>query len=51
MVTVLIWTNDVNRLVATLEPILNERQQHSILFFVAIEKRADVTRLGEMGPS
>jgi hypothetical protein len=26
MVTVLIWTHDVNRLVSTLEPILNERQ-------------------------
>jgi hypothetical protein len=26
VVRVLIWTNDVNRLVSTLEPILNERQ-------------------------
>jgi hypothetical protein len=26
VVTVLIWTNDVNRLVSTREPILNERQ-------------------------
>src|SRR5438045_2752716 len=51
MVMVLIRINDVNRLVSTLEPIPNERQQHAILFFIAIEKRADMTCLAELRSS
>src|SRR5467141_4402179 len=51
MVMVLIRINDVNRLVSPLEPIPNERQQHAILFFIAIEKRADMTCLAELRPS
>jgi hypothetical protein len=49
MVVTLIGIHNVNRLVATLEPVLNERQQHAILFFVAIEKRADMTHFAELG--
>src|SRR5258707_13584988 len=51
MVMVLIRINDVNRLVSPLEPIPNERQQHAILFFIAIEKRADMTCLAELRSS
>src|SRR6266446_10159300 len=51
MIIVLIRINDVNRLVSTLETIPNERQQHAILFFIAIEKRADMTCLAELRPS
>src|SRR5712671_3972882 len=51
MVMVLIRINDVNRLVSTLETIPNERQQHAILFFIAIEKRADMTCLAELRSS
>src|SRR5258708_12691064 len=45
---VLIRINDVNRLVSPLEPIPNERQQHAILFVIAIEKRADMTCLAKL---
>jgi hypothetical protein len=41
--------NHVNRLVATLEPVLDEGEQNAILFFFAIEKRADMTRVTELG--
>src|SRR6266853_6321407 len=51
MVMVLIRINDVNRLVSPLEPIPNERQQHAILFVIAIEKRADMTCLAELRSS
>jgi hypothetical protein len=49
VVSVLTWINDVDRFVATLEPVLDGRKQHTRLFFVTIEKRADVTRLAQMG--
>src|ERR1700722_14752997 len=49
MVATLIRIHDVNRLVAALEPVLNERKQHAILFVVAIEKCADVTHFPELG--
>jgi hypothetical protein len=41
--------NHVNRLVAALEAVLNEGEQDAIFFFFAIEKRADVTRVAELG--
>jgi hypothetical protein len=40
---------DVNCLVATFEAILYERKQHAVLFVVAIEKRADVTYVAQLG--
>jgi hypothetical protein len=43
MIATLIWIHDMNRLVAALEPIFNERQQYAILLVIAVEKRADVT--------
>src|SRR6266851_6960551 len=49
MVASLTRINDVNRLVATLEPVLNERKQHAILFIVAVEKRTDMTCSAELG--
>jgi hypothetical protein len=49
MVVTLIRIHDVNRLVATLEPVLNERKQHAILFLVAIEKCTDMTHFAELG--
>jgi hypothetical protein len=51
MVTMLIRIHDVNRLVATLEPVLNERKQDAIFLVVAIEKRADMTHFAELGAS
>src|SRR5208283_5470400 len=45
----LIRIHDVDRLVAALEPVLNERQQHAIFLIVAIEKRADMTYFAELG--
>jgi hypothetical protein len=49
MVATLIRIHDVNRLVATLEAVLNERKQHAILFIVAVEKRADMANFAEFG--
>jgi hypothetical protein len=49
MVVTLIRIHDVNGLVATSEPVLNERKQHAILFVVAIEKCADMTYFAELG--
>jgi hypothetical protein len=40
---------NVNRLVATLEPVLYEWQQHAILFVVAVKKRTDVPYFAEHG--
>jgi hypothetical protein len=51
MVLTLIRINHVNRLVATLEPILNERKQHAILFVVAVEERTNMTCFLELGAS
>jgi hypothetical protein len=48
VVVTLIWIHDVNRFVATLEPVLNERKQHAIFLVVAIEKRADMTHFAEL---
>ena len=49
MVVPLIRINEVNRLVATLEPVLNERKQHAILFVGAIEERTDMTSCAKLG--
>jgi hypothetical protein len=49
MVMMLIRINDVNRLVTTLEPVLNERKQHAILFVVAVEERTDMTYFVKLG--
>ena len=38
----------MNRLVATLEPVLYEWQQYAILFVVAIKKRTDMTYFAEL---
>jgi hypothetical protein len=43
MVAMLIRINDVNRLVATREPVFNERKQHATLLVVTVKKRADMT--------
>ncbi len=43
----LIGIHDVNRLVAALEAVFYEGKQNPVLFFVAIEKGADVTSLVE----
>ena len=42
-------SSSTNRLVATLESVLNEREEHAILFVVAIEKYADMTYFAELG--
>jgi hypothetical protein len=39
---------DVNRLVATLEPVLYEWQQYAVLFVVAVKKRADMAYFAEL---
>jgi hypothetical protein len=49
MVMALIGIHDVNRLIATLETVFDERKQHAILFVVAIEKCADMTYFTELG--
>ena len=49
MVMALIRIYDVNRLVAALEPVLNERKQHAILFVFAVEERTYMTRFAEVG--
>ena len=38
----------MDRLVATLEAFLDERKQHAIFFFVAVEKRADMPYFSEL---
>jgi hypothetical protein len=48
MVKMLIRINDVNRLVATLKSLFNERKQHAVLFLVVIEKRADMAYVAEL---
>ncbi len=48
MVMPLIRIYDMNRFVARLEPVLDERKQDPILLVVAIEKRTDVTYLVEL---
>jgi hypothetical protein len=49
MVRTLMWINNVNRLVATLESIPYEREQDPILFVIAVEESADMTSFIELG--
>jgi hypothetical protein len=49
MVGMLTRINNVNSLVATLETILDKREQHAILFVVTREKSTDVTFFAELG--
>jgi len=51
MVLPLIRIHHVNRFVATLEAIFNEREQSPIFFVRAIEESANMTRLVELGAS
>src|SRR5438105_4821453 len=48
MLAMLIRINDVNRFVATRESVFDERKQHTIPFFVAVEERAHMTCLVEL---
>jgi hypothetical protein len=43
MVAMLARVDDVNRFVATLEAVLDERKQHAIFFVVTVEERAHMT--------
>jgi hypothetical protein len=49
MIVTLSWTYHVDRLIATLEPLLYEWKQHAVLFVVAVEKRTDVTYVAQLG--
>src|SRR4051812_12426387 len=49
MVAALIGIHEVNRFVATLEPILDERKQHAIFLILAVKERAHMTYLAELG--
>src|SRR5437016_3573185 len=49
MVTTLVAIHDMHRLVAAREPILNEREQHLILFLLVVEERTHMTSFGELG--
>src|SRR5438132_8781069 len=48
MVTALLRIDDVNRLVATLKPLLDERKQHAILLVLAVEECADMACFAEL---
>src|ERR1700674_3469134 len=49
MIMMLRGIYDVNRLIATLKPVLYEWKQHAVLFVVAVEKRTDVTYVAQLG--
>ncbi len=51
MSVTLIRIDDMNRLIAALESVLNEWKQHAILFVVAVEECTDVTRFGKLRAS
>jgi hypothetical protein len=51
MILTLIRIYDMNRLVATLKPILYEWEQDSVLLVRIVEESTDVTRLVELGSS
>ena len=50
MVLTLRRVEDMNGLIAGLQPVLYEWKQHAVFFLVAVEKRTDVTGFAEMGP-
>jgi hypothetical protein len=49
MVALLARIHDVNGLVAALEPVFDEREQYPVLFFLTVEKCADMARFAELG--
>src|SRR5215467_2701099 len=51
VVVPLFRVNNVNRLVATPEPVLNERKQNAVLFFFTVKKCAHMTCFVELGAS
>src|SRR5580704_18437451 len=51
MVTTLARIDDVNCLVATLESVLDERQQHAIPLVGAVEEGAHMTGFAQLGAS
>ena len=51
MVRTLMRINHMNRLLVTMEPISDEREQDPILFFIVVEESADMARFIELGTS
>jgi hypothetical protein len=49
MVAMLTRIHHVGSFVTTLEPVLDERMQHPILFLVIVEKSTDAPQLAELG--
>ena len=49
MVAMLIWTDNMNRFVAMIESVFDERKQHAIFLVVVIEKRAYMAHFCELG--
>jgi hypothetical protein len=47
VITALIGINDVDGLVSAFKAVLDERQQHAVFLFVAVEERAHVARIAE----
>jgi hypothetical protein len=45
----LVWIDDMNRFVTAVKPVLDEWKQHTIRFVVAVEKRANMTSLAQLG--
>ena len=45
----LVGIDDMDGFIAAIKSRFNERQQHTILLFVAIEKSADMTHFTELG--
>ena len=48
MLALLVCVNDMNRLVAALESILNKGKQYAIFFFIAVEECTNVTGFCEL---
>jgi hypothetical protein len=49
VVVTLIWIDNVNRLVATVEPVLDERKQHAIFLLVTVEERTYMACFAKLG--
>jgi hypothetical protein len=49
MIVMLPWVYHVNGFVATLEPVFDERKQHSIFFLVAVKKDSSEKIVGRFG--
>src|SRR5580658_6696414 len=49
MIVTLPWIYHMDGFIATLKSVLYEWPQHAVLFVVAVEKRADVTYLAQLG--